>query len=47
MGLGLSLCRTVIEQHGGVLTFEAGLPRGTVFSFTLPLAGLNFQRRIS
>jgi two-component system sensor histidine kinase DctS len=36
MGLGLSLCRTVIEQHGGQLTFEAAQPRGTVFRFTLP-----------
>ena len=38
MGLGLSMCRTVIEQHGGFLGFEAALPRGTVFSFTLPVA---------
>ena len=38
MGLGLSLCRTVIEQHGGFLGFEAGQPRGTIFSFTLPVA---------
>lgn len=36
MGLGLSLCRTVIEQHGGVLTHEPAQPRGTVFRFTLP-----------
>ncbi len=38
MGLGLSLCRTVIEQHGGALTFEPAQPRGTVFRFTLPAA---------
>jgi two-component system, LuxR family, sensor histidine kinase DctS len=38
MGLGLSLCRTVIEQHGGALGFEAVKPRGTVFRFTLPAA---------
>jgi two-component system sensor histidine kinase DctS len=36
MGLGLSLCRTVIEQHGGFLGHEPAQPRGTVFSFTLP-----------
>jgi two-component system sensor histidine kinase DctS len=36
MGLGLSLCRTVVEQHGGVLMFEPNQPRGTVFRFTLP-----------
>jgi two-component system, LuxR family, sensor histidine kinase DctS len=41
MGLGLSLCRTVIEQHGGRLDFTTGAatdapPPGTEFSFTLP-----------
>lgn len=36
MGLGLSLCRTVIEQHGGTLSHEPAQPRGTVFRFTLP-----------
>jgi two-component system sensor histidine kinase DctS len=44
MGLGLSLCRTVIEQHGGVLDFQ-NLPAsgtapsgGAEFHFTLPAA---------
>ena len=41
MGLGLSLCRTVIEQHGGFLGFEAAQPRGTVFSFTLPVDAMH------
>ena len=37
MGLGLSLCRTVVEQHGGVLDFGPGPGgRGTEFRFTLP-----------
>jgi two-component system sensor histidine kinase DctS len=40
MGLGLSLCRTVIEQHGGTLTYRANQPQGTVFCFTLPVADL-------
>ncbi len=37
MGLGLSLCRTVVEQHGGRLDFEPNQPQGTVFRFTLPV----------
>ena len=37
MGLGLSLCRTVVEQHGGYLGFEGQAPAGTIFSFTLPV----------
>lgn len=36
MGLGLSLCRTVVEQHGGYLEFEPNQPQGTIFRFTLP-----------
>ena len=36
MGLGLSLCRTVVEQHGGFLGFEPNDPQGTIFRFTLP-----------
>jgi two-component system sensor histidine kinase DctS len=36
MGLGLSLCRTVVEQHGGHLLFEPNAPQGTIFRFTLP-----------
>jgi two-component system sensor histidine kinase DctS len=38
MGLGLSLCRTVVEQHGGHLEFEVNEPCGTLFRFTLPTA---------
>ena len=40
MGLGLSLCRTVIEQHGGTLVFGPNQPQGTVFLFTLPVSTL-------
>lgn len=38
MGLGLSLCRTVVEQHGGELLYQHALPRGTVFTFALAAA---------
>ena len=37
MGLGLSLCRTVIEQHGGALDFDTS-PAGSTFAFTLRAA---------
>jgi len=40
MGLGLSLCRTVVEQHGGVLFDAPNLPQGTVFTFSLPASGV-------
>ena len=38
MGLGLSLCRTVVEQHGGYMDHFPNRPAGTVFRFTLPAA---------
>lgn len=37
MGLGLSLCRTVVEQHAGQLRYDTPAHGGTRFHFTLPL----------
>jgi signal transduction histidine kinase len=36
LGLGLSICRSIIEAHGGRLWASANVPRGAVFQFTLP-----------
>ncbi len=47
MGLGLSLCRTVVEQHGGFLVHAQNQPRGTVFRFTLPIAAGPDGQRVS
>ena len=38
MGMGLSICRSIIDAHGGRLWAEAIEPRGTIFQFTLPAA---------
>jgi C4-dicarboxylate-specific signal transduction histidine kinase len=35
LGLGLSICRSIIEAHGGRLWASADAPRGAVFQFTL------------
>ena len=37
LGLGLSICRSIIEAHGGRLWASANAPRGAVFQFTLPV----------
>ncbi|CAN7557274.1 PAS domain S-box protein [Pseudoduganella sp. LjRoot289] len=38
MGMGLSICRTAIEFHGGTLIHQANPAGGTIFAFTLPAA---------
>jgi PAS domain S-box-containing protein len=39
IGMGLSICRSIIAAHGGRLWAQANCPRGAIFQFTLP-AGL-------
>ena len=36
IGMGLSICRSIIESHGGRLWASSGRSRGAVFQFTLP-----------
>jgi len=39
LGLGLSICRSVIEAHGGAIRYEANGARGARFTFALPGTG--------
>jgi C4-dicarboxylate-specific signal transduction histidine kinase len=38
LGLGLNICRTIVEAHGGCMTVENPADGGAAFSFTLPIA---------
>src|SRR5271170_6594761 len=37
LGLGLSICRSIVESRGGRMWASANAPRGAVFQFTLPV----------
>jgi signal transduction histidine kinase len=37
LGLGLSICRSIIETHGGRLSATANVPHGAIFEFSLPV----------
>jgi len=36
VGMGLAICRSIIDAHGGRLWVDANRPRGAIFQFTLP-----------
>jgi hypothetical protein len=38
IGLGLWICRTIVEAHGGRLSASSNPPQGSVFRFTVPSA---------
>ncbi len=37
LGMGLAICRSILEAHGGTISVEPSVPRGCRFSFVLPL----------
>jgi hypothetical protein len=45
MGLGLAICRSIVDAHEGRLWADANEPRGAVFQFTLP-AGNTFMNAL-
>ena len=43
LGLGLSLCKSIVTAHGGMITVSDNQPKGTVFTFTLPAGEVNLN----
>jgi PAS domain S-box-containing protein len=46
MGMGLSICRSIIEAHNGRLWASAGVPYGSVFRFELPIKQEAVEERL-
>ena len=43
LGLGLALCKSIIEAHGGKITLTDNLPHGAKFTFSLPASEVNMN----
>ena len=43
LGLGLYLCKTIVNEHGGEITLTDNLPQGCIFSFTIPSSEVNIN----
>lgn len=43
LGLGLALCKAIIEAHGGKITYRENEPKGSCFAFTLPTEEVNIH----
>ncbi len=45
IGLGLTICRRILEAHGGMISVANRSENGAAFTFTLPLAAAEENRR--
>jgi signal transduction histidine kinase len=47
MGLGLAICRMIIERHEGKLAVSSAIPNGAAFRITLPQKKVRLDRKLA
>ncbi len=43
LGLGLALCKSIVNAHGGEISIEDNIPQGALFTFTIPASEVTFH----
>ena len=46
MGLGLSLCKSIVEAHGGAISVKDNHPTGAIFTFNLPATKITINKNM-